>query len=171
MKLILLIEEGKNYGQIPIVDENGKTYFFLQGKLHNINHTLFLKDYHNHELGRLYLDQRNLINKYVIDLVDGNLGQVHQLSHLEFPMLLRPNNYLITGSTKKGSYHFRSAFKEIAECQTMITKKGQAIVCDIININDIPYVLLITGLFSQWNTTMIKLPDLQLNKGQLTTDY
>ncbi|MCZ3621298.1 hypothetical protein [Lactobacillus mulieris] len=170
MKLILLFNQQKNYGQIPVVDQAGQTQFFIQGKLHNSNHTLFLTDINHNEIGRLYQDGRSILTSYTIDIIDYDLAQVKQVTNVEFPMFLTKKNYLITGSTKKGSYEFRSTFKKIASCENMIIDSGLALVCDIKKYQDIPYILLIAGLFSQWSATPLELPQFKFNN-QLSTDW
>ncbi len=169
MKLILLFNQQKNYGQIPVVDQTEKIQFFIQGKLHNSNHTLFLTDLNHKEIGRLYQDGRNLLTSYTIDIIDYELAQVKQVTNVELPIFLTKKNYLITGSTKKGSYQFRSTFKIMASCESMVIDSGLALVCDIKSYQDIPYILLITGLFSQWSATPLELPQFKFNN-QLSTN-
>lgn len=55
MRFWLELDQEKDYGQIPVLNQDGKVEFFIQGNLDNPNHTLYLNNLHKQEVGRLFL--------------------------------------------------------------------------------------------------------------------
>lgn len=46
----LELNQEKDYGQIPVIAENGQVKYFIQGNLDNPNHTLYLNDINKKKL-------------------------------------------------------------------------------------------------------------------------
>ena len=50
MRFWLELNQEKDYGQIPVLNQNGKAEFFIQGNLDNPNHTLYLNNFRKQEI-------------------------------------------------------------------------------------------------------------------------
>ena len=80
MRFWLELNQEKDYGQIPVLNQNGKAEFFIQGNLDNPNHTLYLNNFCKQEVGRLFSDGAGLIASFTIDVVNHSLVGVKKLN-------------------------------------------------------------------------------------------
>lgn len=155
----LELNQEKDYGQIPVIDPNGKIKFIIQGNLDNPNHTLYLDDISNNEVGRLFTDGAGLISSFTIDVVNHSLVGVKKINTPNTNIFyLTQLKYIVTGSIKRGTYTFRSGFKSIANVKTVVAKHGIVLECNITKPEDTPFILLTSVLFTQWHVTPLKLP-------------
>ncbi len=69
----LELNQDKDYGQIPVIGEDGQIQFIIQGNLYNPNHTLYLDNTNKEEIGRLFSDGAGLIASFTIDVVNHSL--------------------------------------------------------------------------------------------------
>ena len=154
-----LTQEGHT-GQIPIVDGKGEPWGIIRGNLDNPNHTLYLLDTSSQEIGRLYSDGTGLIASYTLDVVNHSLVHVKKVNNHQLNLFyITRLNYWVNGSIKKGSYDFRSGVKKVAAVQTEVSDHGVVLTCQIERPEDIPFILLIAVLFTQWHVTPLELPD------------
>ncbi|MDF7638632.1 hypothetical protein PT285_04360 [Lactobacillus sp. ESL0791] len=159
MKFLLELTQEKEYGQIPVVGPKGKLQYTIRGNLDNPNHTLYLYTKDNQEIGRLYPDGNGIFESFTIDVINHSLVKVKKLNSWGTNLFyITRLNYLVTGSIKKGTYTFRSGVKNVANVKTVINKTGVVLTCNIKRPEDIPFILLITTLFTQWHTTPLRLP-------------
>ncbi|WP_168180807.1 MULTISPECIES: hypothetical protein [Lactobacillus] len=159
MRFLLELNQEKAYGQIPITGPSGKIEYIIRGNLDNPNHTLYLSDIHNHEIGRLFCDNSGLIASYAVDVIQHSLVEVKKINNpLANILYITRLNYLVTGSIKKGTYTFRSGFKNVASVKTIMGNSGVILVCNIERPEDIPFILLISILFTQWHISPLRLP-------------
>ncbi|CCI82732.1 hypothetical protein [Lactobacillus hominis] len=165
MKYYILLNKTNTLGQIP-VEKKHKTDFFICGNLDNVNHTIILYNSFHEEIGRLYLDKSSkLIRSYTIDVVHHSLVKVKKVnSHLTNLFYVTRLNYWVSGNIKKGNYSFYSGIKKVASVETLVTFDGTGLCCSIARPEDVPFILLISILFTQWHTTPLKLPQLNLIK-------
>lgn len=155
----LELNQEKAYGQIPVVGENGKVQYFIQGNLDNPNHTLYLENIAKDEIGRLFTDGCGIIASFTIDVVNHSLVGVKKLNTPNTNIFyLTQLKYIVTGSIKRGTYTFRSGFKDVADVETIVGDHGVVLVCDISKPEDVPFILLTSVLFTQWHVTPLKLP-------------
>lgn len=155
----LELNQEQDYGQIPVIDAKGKVEFIIQGNLDNPNHTLYLEDTNRKEVGRLFADGVGLIASFTIDVVNHSLVGVKKLNTPNTNLFyLTQLKYIVTGSIKKGTYTFRSGFKNIADVKTIVDGHGVVLVCNIQKPEDVPFILLTSVLFTQWHVTPLKLP-------------
>ena len=155
----LELNQEKDYGQIPVIASDGQVKFFTQGNLDNPNHTLYLNDINNKEVGRLFSDGAGLIASFTIDVVNHSLVGVKKLNTPSTNIFyLTQLNYVVTGSIKHGTYTFRSGIKKVANVKTMMGDKGVVLTCEINKPEDVPFILLTSILFTQWHVTPLKLP-------------
>lgn len=171
MQFLLHLNQEKAYGQIPVTGPNGKIQYILRGNVDNPNHTLYLYDNSNQEIGRLFSDGGRLVASYTIDVISHSLVKVKKpnspLANLFYVTGL---NYLVIGNIKKGAYTFRSGFKNVASVKTIVGHSGVDLVCDILKPEDIPFILLISILLTQWHVTPLKLPIFPPIRPSLSTD-
>ncbi|GAA3636918.1 hypothetical protein GCM10022297_14350 [Lactobacillus hamsteri] len=171
MQFLLELNQEKSYGQIPITGPNGKIQYFIRGNLDNPNHTLYLSDLNNNEIGRLFTDEAGLIASFTIDVINHSLVKVKKvntpLTNLFYVTRL---NYLVTGSIKKGTYTFRSGLKNVASVKTIMGNSGVVLVCNVTRPEDIPFILLISILFTQWHVTPLRLPTFPPMNTKFSTD-
>lgn len=159
MRFWLELNQERDYGQIPAVGTDGKVQFIIQGNLDNPNHTLYLYDIHNDEIGRLFSDGVGIIASFTIDVVNHSLVGVKKLNTPSANLFyLTRLKYIVTGSIKHGTYTFRSGIKSVADVKTKMGDHGVVLVCDISKPEDIPFILLTSILFTQWHVTPLKLP-------------
>lgn len=159
MQFLLHLNQEKAYGQIPVTGPNGKIQYILRGNLDNPNHTLYLYDVDNQEIGRVFADNAGLIASYTVDVIKHSLVRVKKVnSPLTNLFYVTRLNYLVTGSIKKGTYTFRSGLKNVASVKTIMGHAGVDLVCEIVRPEDIPFILLISILFTQWHVTPLRLP-------------
>lgn len=159
MQFYLELNQEKAYGQIPILGANGHMQYSIRGNLDNPNHTLYLSDFNNQEIGRLYRDGANLIASFTIDVINHSLVKVKKInSPLTNIFYVTRLNYFVTGSIKKGTYKFRAGFKNVASVKTIIGNSGVVLVCHIQRPEDVPFILLISVLFTQWHVKPLRLP-------------
>lgn len=173
MKYCLHLNQEKAYGQIPVTNEDGKIKYIIRGNLDNPNHTVYLYDIHNQEIGRLFADGAGIIVSFIVDVVDHSLVRVKKIN-TNFTNLFYVTrlNYVVVGNLKKGTYNFRSGVKKVASVQTLIDHNGVDLVCEILRPEDVPFILLITILFTQWHATPLRLPKFPpiINKFQTDTN-
>ena len=113
----LELNQEKDYGQIPVIAENGQVKYFIHGNLDNPNHTLYLNDINNKEVGRLFSDGAGLIASFTIDVVNHSLVGVKKLNTPSTNIFyLTQLNYIVTGSIKHGTYTFRSGIQKGSQC-------------------------------------------------------
>lgn len=159
MKFLLQLNNEKNYGQIPVTGPNGKIQYIIRGNLDNPNHTLYLYNRDNQEIGRLFADGGGLVASFTVDVINHSLVRVKKVnSPLTNLFYVTRLNYWITGSIKKGTYKFRSGVKNVASVKTIMGNTGVTLVCDVARPEDIPFILLISILFTQWHFTPLRLP-------------
>lgn len=159
MQFLLALNQEKAYGQIPITGPNGKVRYVIRGNLENPNHTLYLYDVDDNEIGRLYRDCLHFIASFTIDVINHSLVRVKKLnSPVTNLFYVTRLNYWITGSIKKGTYKFRAGFKTVASVKTIIGNAGVVLICRIARPEDIPFILLICVLFTQWHVMPLRLP-------------
>lgn len=159
MQYFLTLSQEKNYGQIPVADETGHICFIIRGNLENPNHTLYLYDFNNQEIGRLFRDGVGIIASFTIDVVRHSLVKVRKMnSPAANVFYISGLNYLVTGSIKKGTYKFRLGFKTVASVNTEVRSSGVTLCCEISKPEDVPFILLTTILLTQWHVTPLKLP-------------
>lgn len=160
MQFLLALNQEKSYGQIPVTGPNGKVQYIIQGNLDNPNHTLYLYNTNNQEIGRLFFDGSEfLLASFTVDVINHSLVTVKKInSPLTNLFYVTRLNYLVTGSIKKGTYKFRSGLKNVASVKTIVGDSGVVLVCDIQRPEDIPFILLISVLFTQWHITPLRLP-------------
>lgn len=169
MQYLLVLNQGKQYGQIPAIDEDGKIKCLILGRVNSVNHTLFLTTTSRKEIGRLFLERKKLITTYTIDVVDHSLVHVIKPNSIESLFYITRLNYWIHGNIKKGTYNFRSGTKKVASVKTTITKSGFSLICDIDRPEDVPFILLIAVLFTQYHVTPIELPNIMPNNPKWST--
>lgn len=171
MQFLLELNQRKAYGQIPVIGTHGKIMYIIRGNLDNPNHTLYLYDTKNHEVGRLFRDRGGIIVSFIVDVINHSLVEVKKLNSPATNLFYVTRlNYLVTGSIKKGTYTFRSGVKNVANVKTIMEKSGVVLVCDIKRPEDIPFILLISVLFTQWHVTPLKLPTFPPLSNQFRTD-
>ncbi len=159
MQFLLELNQEKAYGQIPVTGPNGQIQYIIQGNLDNPNHTLYLHDVDNNEVGRLYADGANFIASFIIDVVNHSLVKVKKVnSPVTNIFFVTRLNYLVTGSIKNGTYKFRAGLKTVASVKTIIGDSGVVLVCQIKRPEDVPFILLISVLFTQWHSKPLRLP-------------
>ncbi len=159
MKFLLELNQEKEYGQIPVIGPEGKVQYTIRGNLDNPNHTLYLNTIEEEEIGRLYSDGVGVIASFTVDVVNHSLVKVKKVNSLLTNLFYVTRlNYLVTGSIKKGTYTFRSGIKNVANVKTIMGNSGVVLVCEIKRPKDIPFILLISILFTQWHVTPLKLP-------------
>lgn len=159
MQFTLHLNQEKAYGQIPVTNIQGKIQYIIRGNVDNPNHTLYLYDINNNEIGRLFLDGMGIITTFTIDVIDHSLVKVKKVnSHFTNLFYVTRLNYVVTGSIKKGTYTFRSGVKSVASVKTIVGKSGVDLICVIDRPEDIPFILLISVLFTQWHVTPLRLP-------------
>lgn len=162
MEYAILLNDSNTLGQIP-VELNNEIVFFICGNLDNINHTIILYNKFNKEIGRLYLDSAKLISSYDIDVIDHSIVKVKKINNnLANLFYITRLNYWVKGSIKKGNYSFYSGIKKVASVDTLVTLKGHTLICDIDRPEDVPFILLISILFTQWHSTPLRLPTFSL---------
>jgi uncharacterized protein YxjI len=170
MKYILTLTQTKAYGQIPVTGPNGKIQYIIKGNVDGPSHTLYLSDLNHQEVGRLYEESNALLKSYTVDVVGHSLVHVKRLNtDLLNLFYIERLNYLVTGSIKNGSYRFRTGFKCVATVETIIAKDGVELVCQISRPEDVPFILLISILFTQWHLHPLKLPKLSPFANSLQT--
>lgn len=171
MQFLLHLNQEKAYGQIPVTGPNGKVQFTLRGNVDNPNHTLYLYDIQNQEIGRLFADGAGLIASFTIDVIKHSLVHVKKLNNpLTNLFYVTRLNYVVTGSIKKGTYTFRSGLKNVASVETVMGHNGVDLICEISRPEDIPFILLISVLFTQWHVTPLKLPTFPPIGQKIATD-
>lgn len=159
MQFQLHLTQKHEYGQIIVTGPNGKVQFTIRGNLNNPNHTLYLYNINNQEVGRLYADKVGIVSTYIVDIINHSLVKVKKANNsLANLFYITRLNYIVTGSIKKGTYTFRSGFKSVADVKTIIDKSGVDIICNISRPEDVPFILLISVLFTQWHVTPLRLP-------------
>lgn len=159
MRFYLELNQEKAYGQIPVLGPDGKIDYIIKGNLDNPNHTLYLSHANGKEIGRLFADGGKIIASFTIDVVNHSLVRVKKLnSSVTNLFYVTRLNYLVTGSIKNGSYTFRSGVKKVGKVKTLMGNSGVVLVCDILRPEDIPFILLISVLFTQWHVTPLRLP-------------
>lgn len=167
MKYSILLNKSDILGQIP-VELNKETVYLICGNLDNTNHTIVLTDNVRHEIGRLYLDSANLISTYCIDVVNHSIVKVKKVnSHLTNLFYVTRLNYWIKGSIKNGHYSFFSGIKRVASVDTIVTDYGNTLVCNIQRPEDVPFILLISILFTQWHATPLHLPQFHFGRDMI----
>ena len=155
----LELNQDKDYGQIPVIGEDGQIQFIIQGNLDNPNHTLYLDNTNKEEIGRLFSDGAGLIASFTIDVVNHSLVGVKKLNTPNTNIFyITKLKYIVTGSIKHGTYTFRSGIKNVASVKTMMGAHGVVLVCDISKPEDVPFILISSVLFTQWHVTPLKLP-------------
>ncbi|MBU3829200.1 MAG: hypothetical protein H9806_08835 [Candidatus Lactobacillus pullistercoris] len=159
MRFLLHLNQEKAYGQIPVTNNAGKIQYVIRGNLDNPNHTVYLYNVQNQEIGRLFADGSGFISSYSIDVIDHSLIKVKKInSTLTNLFFVTRLNYLVTGSIKKGTYKFRFGLKNVASVKTIVGHSGVDLICDISLPEDVPFILLISILFTQWHMKPLKLP-------------
>ncbi|MBP2057695.1 uncharacterized protein YxjI [Lactobacillus colini] len=163
MRYSLSLSQNQDLGQSVIRDEHNQPCFILQGKLGNIANTIILSDINHQEIGRLYLDSANFITTYCVDVINHSIVKVKKInSPLANVFFITRLNYWIQGSIKKGHYGFFSGIKKVASVQTLVTDGDFKLTYDIAHPEDVPFILLISILFTQLHTPPLKLPQLKL---------
>lgn len=171
MKYILTLTQTKAYGQIPIIGPTGRIEFIIKGNLDNPSHTLYLSDLNQQEVGRLFSEHKSWLTTYTIDVINHSLVHVKRLNtNWTNLFYISRLNYWVKGSIKDGNYRFLSGMKVVAEVKTVIEKEGVELVCQIKRPEDVPFILLISVLFTQWHLTPLKLPDFNPFVRKLSTD-
>ena len=171
MEFILKLTQERAYGQIPVGDENGKISYIIKGNLDNPNHTLYLCDYNQVEIGRLYTDGSGVISSFTIDVINHSLVKVKRVnSSLTNLFYITKLNYIVAGSIKNGTYTFRNGFKKVASVKTIMNSSGVILKCNISLPEDIPFILLTTVLLTQWHVTPLRLPNLPKLDRKLSTN-
>lgn len=161
MRFYLELNQEKAYGQMPVLGIDGHMQYLIKGNLENPNHTLYLSDFNNQEVGRLYRESINFIASFTIDVINHSLVRVKKVnSPLTNIFYVTRLNYFITGSIKKGSYNFRAGFKTVASVRTIMGDSGVVLLCTIKRPEDVPFILLIAVLFTQWHVKPLRLPSL-----------
>ncbi len=159
MKFVLSLTERQMTGKIPVFNENNQLQFLIAGHLDQINRTLYLQHLDRQEIGRLYRESNHLMTTYTVDVVNHSLVHVKRLNnHFLNAFFITRLNYWINGSLKKGSYCFRSGLKEVAQVTTEVTSHGLSLVCHIQRPEDVPFILLISVLFTQWHVKPLEFP-------------
>lgn len=107
MQFLLELNQRKAYGQIPVIGTHGKIMYIIRGNLDNPNHTLYLYDTKNHEVGRLFRDRGGIIVSFIVDVINHSLVEVKKLNSPATNLFYVTRlNYLVTGSIKKALTHF-----------------------------------------------------------------
>lgn len=163
MHYSLSLIQNQDLGQSVIKDEKNQPCFIMRGKLGNVSNTIILFDINNHEIGRLYLDSARLIASYSIDVVNHSLVKVKTInSSLANIFYITRLNYWISGSIKNGHYSFYSGVKKVASVQTIISGDDYTLLYNISHPEDVPFILLISILFTQLHIPPLKLPHFKL---------
>lgn len=171
MKYTLTMTQSKAYGQIPVSGPNGKIQFIIKGNLDNPSHTLYLSDINHQEIGRLFAERKSWITSYTIDVIQHSLVHVKRLNNSYTNIFyISRLNYWVKGSIKNGNYNFLSGLKTVAQVKTIVETDGVELVCEIKRPEDIPFILLIAVLFTQWHLTPLKLPNFSPFTNNLSTD-
>lgn len=159
MRFFLELNQEKSYGQIPVVGPSGKVEYIIKGNLDNPNHTLYLDYADGDEIGRLFSDGGTLVLSFIIDVVNHSLVRVKKFNSSRTNLFYVTRlNYVVTGSIKNGTYTFRAGVKKVANVKTIVGNSGVVLVCDVMRPEDVPFILLISVLFTQWHVTPLKLP-------------
>ena len=80
MRFLLHLNQEKAYGQIPVTNNAGKIQYVIRGNLDNANHTVYLYNVQNQEIGRLFADGSGFISSYSIDVIDHSLIKVKKIN-------------------------------------------------------------------------------------------
>lgn len=163
MRYSLSISQNQDKGQSIIEDEHNQPCFILRGKLGNIANTIILDDIHNQEIGRLYLDSAHFIATYCIDVINHSMVKVLKVNSSTANIFFITHlNYWISGSIKHGHYSFFSGIKKVASVQTLVTNNDFKLTYNIKHLEDVPFILLISILFTQLHVPPLKLPQFKL---------
>lgn len=171
MKFLMLLHQRHLVGQMAIYDQSQQLTFILAGSIHQPSHTMFLYDRNRHELGRLFLsakDSNPIINNFIIK-VEGQEAVSLRKAKLNFGHLfyLSRLHYLVWDN-RCGCYSFKKGLAVKARVVQYMLPKGLVAECTIKKKGDVPYVLLVAALLSEWNYNALKLP--QFNRGKLQLD-
>lgn len=163
MRYSLSISQNQDIGQSIVKNEHNHPCFILRGTLGSVTNTIILDDIHNQEVGRLYLDSAHFIATYCIDVVNHSMVKVKKInSSLANIFFITRLNYWISGSIKNGHYSFFSGIKKVASVQTLVTDGDFNLIYDIKHPEDVPFILLISILFTQLHIPPLKLPQFKL---------
>lgn len=163
MRYSLSLSQNQDIGQSIVKDEHNQPCFILRGTLGSLANTIILDDIHNQEVGRLYLDSAHFIATYCIDVINHSMVKVKKInSSLANVFFITRLNYWISGSIKNGHYSFFSGIKKVASVQTLVTDGDFKLIYNIQHPEDVPFILLISILFTQLHTPPLKLPQFKL---------
>ncbi|MBD5430384.1 hypothetical protein [Lactobacillus sp.] len=164
MRYSLSLSQNQDRGQSVIKDENNYPCYILRGNLGGISNTIILDDIHNQEVGRLYLDSAHLIATYCIDVINHSIVKVKKInSSIANIFFVTRLNYWISGSIKNGHYSFFSGIKKVASVETLVTDGDFKLLYNIKHPKDVPFILLVSILFTQLHVPPLKLPHLDLS--------
>lgn len=165
MHYSLSLTQNQDLGQSIVKDENNQPCYILHGNLGSVSNTIVLCDINEHEVGRLYLDSAHFIATYSIDVVNHSLVKVKKInSSLANIFYITRLNYWISGSIKNGHYSFYSGIKKVASVQTLVSGSEYILTYNISRPEDVPFILLISILFTQLHIPPLKLPQFKLHK-------
>ena len=159
MRYTVQLTQGQTCGQIPVKNQQGEIVYILKGNLNEFNQPIILTDINHIEIGRLYLDSNLLLTSYSVDVVNHSLVKVKKInSRFANLFYITRLNYWIKGSLKQGRYSFYSGIKKVASVCSLVTDAGLTWSCDISRPEDVPFIILISLLFTQWHTKPLFLP-------------
>ena len=159
MRYTVQLTQGQTCGQIPVKNRQGEIVYILKGNLNEFNQPIILTDINHNEIGRLQLDSNHILASYSVDVVNHSLVKVKKLnSRFTNLFYITRLNYWVEGSLKQGRYSFYSGIKKVANVYSLVTDTGLTWTCDISRPEDVPFIILISLLFTQWHTKPLLLP-------------
>jgi uncharacterized protein YxjI len=171
MKYLMLLHQRHLLGQMAIYDQADQLTFILAGSIHQPSHTLFLYDVNRHELGRLFLSAKKsgkLLDHFIIQIVGQSPTTLKKAKlNLGHAFYLDKQRYWVWDNSC-GCYTFKKLLKIEAQVNQQMTAKGLVAECQIKHSADVPYVLLVAALLSEWNYNELKLPEFK--RGDLQVD-
>lgn len=171
MKYLMLLHQRHLVGQMAIYDQNQQLSFILAGSIHQPSHTLFLYDRNRREVGRLFLSAKRsskLVDYFIIKVGKQNSTSLKK-AKLNFghAFYLNKLHYLVWDNGS-GCYTFKKLLVVEAQVEQRMLAEGLVAECKIKHSADVPYVLLVAALLSEWNYNELKLPEFK--RGSLQVD-
>jgi hypothetical protein len=171
MKYLMLLHQRHLLGQMAIYDQSHQLVFILAGSIHQPSHTLFLYDSNRQEVGRLFLSakkQGKLIDHFIIKVMGDQPTTLKKAKlNLGYAFYLSKLHYWVWDNGC-GCYTFKKMLAVQAQVDQHMLPEGMVAECTIKHPEDVPYVLLVAALLSEWNYNELKLPEFK--RGNLQVD-
>lgn len=171
MKYLMLLHQRHLVGQMAIYDQANQLAFILAGSIHQPSHTLYLYDNSRREVGRLFLSAQKtgkLLDRFIIKISGQQPTTLKKAKlNLGHAFYLDKQHYWVWDNTC-GCYTFKKLLAVEARVEQQMGAKGLVAECQIKHPEDVPYVLLVAALLSEWNYKELKLPEFK--RGDLQVD-